>query len=68
MLPVKKNAPALTIPQVQVLLCSVLPRPTFDVPCVLALVAYWQQRNHAAYVAHRKRRLALLKQLGEGSL
>jgi hypothetical protein len=52
----------------QVLLGSVLPRPTFDVQSVLALVAYWQQRNHAAYVSHRKRRLALLNQLGEGSL
>jgi hypothetical protein len=66
--PVKKTAPALTIPQVQVLLGSVLPRPTFDVQRVLALVAYWQQRNHAAYVSHRKRRLALLNHLGEGSL
>jgi len=58
----------LTLPQVQVLLCSVLPRLTCDVRSVLALVAYWQQRNHAAYGSHRKRRLALLNQLGEGSL
>jgi hypothetical protein len=65
---VKKNAPGLTLPQVQVLLCSVLPRPTFDVQHVLALVAYWQRRNHAAYISHRKRRLAFLNQLGEGSL
>jgi hypothetical protein len=64
----KKNAPGLSLPQVQVLLCSVLPRPTFDVQHVLALVAYWQQRHHVASVSHRKRRLALLNQLGEGSL
>jgi hypothetical protein len=66
--PVKKNAPALTIPQVQVLLCSILPRPVFDVQSVLAIVTYWQQRNHAAYISHRQRRLALLHSLVEGSL
>jgi hypothetical protein len=66
--PVKKNAPALTIPQVQVLLCSLLPRPVFDVQSVLAMVTYWQHRNPAAYVSHRKRRLARLHSLVEGSL
>jgi len=60
---VKKKAPGLTIPQVQVLLCSILPRREFDAQAVLEIVAYWQQRNHAAYVSHRKRRIALLNQL-----
>jgi hypothetical protein len=58
----------LTIPQVQVLLCSILPRRKFDAPTVLDIVAYWQQRNHAAYVSHRKRQRARLNQLGKGSL
>jgi hypothetical protein len=58
----------LTIPQVQVLLGSILPRREFDAQAVLALVAYWQQRNHAAYVSHRRRRVARLHELGEGSL
>ena len=53
----KKTAPALTIPPV--LLRSVLPRPTLDVYSVLTIVAYWQHRNHAAYVSHRKHRLVL---------
>jgi hypothetical protein len=64
--PVTKTAPALTIPQVQVRLCRILPRPVFDVHSVLAIVTDWQQRNHAADVSHRKRRLALLHSLIEG--
>jgi hypothetical protein len=53
----------LTIPQVQVLLLSVRPKRDFDASAGLELVSSWQQRNHAAYVSHRKRRLALLNQL-----
>jgi len=53
----------LTVPQVQVLLCHVLPARTFDARAVLDIVAYWQRRNHAAYLSHRKRRKALLMQL-----
>jgi hypothetical protein len=60
---VKKKAPELTIPQVQVLLLAILPKRTFDTQAALALVAYWQRRNHAAYVSHRKRRIALCSQL-----
>ncbi len=40
----------------------------FDAQAVLELVVYWQQRNRAAYVSHRKRRIAWLNQLGKGSL
>jgi hypothetical protein len=53
----------LTIPQVQVRLVGVLPKRVFDAQAVLEIVAYWQRRNHAAYVSHRKRRIALLTQL-----
>jgi hypothetical protein len=59
---VKKKAPGLTVPQVQVLLCHVLPARSFDAQMVLDLIAYWQRRNHAAYVSHRKRRIALHSQ------
>jgi hypothetical protein len=65
---VKKKAPALTLSQVQVLLWSILPRRVFDAAAVLDLVAYWQQRNHAAYRSHRKRRIARLDELRQGSL
>jgi hypothetical protein len=65
---VKKKAPGLPIPQVQVLLLSILPRRAFDAQAVLAIVAYWQQRSHAASVSHRRRRVARLHESGEGSL
>ena len=61
--PAQKKAPGLTLPQVQFLLIGLLPARTFDVQWVLEVVAYWQQRNHAASVSHRKRRIALLSQL-----
>ncbi len=58
----QKNASSLTLPQVQLLLCGVLPRRTFDAAWALEVVIHWQQRNYEAYLAHRKRRLARLNQ------
>jgi len=54
----------LTLLQVQLLLIGILPTRPFDAQWVLEVIAYWQQRNHAAYVSHRKRRSALLSQGG----
>jgi len=51
------------VPQVQILLCGVLPRRAFDAAWALEVVLHWQQRNYGAYLAHRKRRLAQLNQL-----
>src|ERR671927_459383 len=53
----KKKAPALTISQVRRLLEVVLPLKIFQPEDILRLVADLQQRNHRAYLVHRKRRL-----------
>ncbi len=62
-MPVEKNAPGLTLPQVHLLVCGVIPRRPFDAAWVLEVLAHWQHRNYVAYRAHRKRRIALLNQL-----
>ena len=50
------KAPALTVPQVRLLLRAVLPKKTFDADAALDLVHRIQHRNHAAYLSHRKRK------------
>jgi SRSO17 transposase len=61
----KDRAPALTLNQVRLLLTSVLPRAVFDAERALFLVQYYQRRNHAAYLSHRKRKLKQLEALAE---
>ena len=61
----KDRASALTLNQVRLLLRSVLPRPVFDAERALELVAYYQRRNHAAYLSHRKRTMGKLAAVAE---
>ena len=62
-LKLKDKAPALTLPQTHLLLSGILPKRRFDAQWVLEVLTYRQERNHAAHLSHRKRRLALLNQL-----
>jgi hypothetical protein len=41
---------------------EVLPLRQFDTQVSLDILTYHQRRNHAAYVSHRKRRIALATQ------
>ncbi len=51
----------LSVTQVRLLLQVALPQPVLDLPAALALIAYQQRHNYAAYCSHRKRLLAQLQ-------
>lgn len=55
------KAPMLTLPQAILLLKAVLPQPQFDLETTVEIVNYYQRRHEAAYLSHRRRRLAQLE-------
>lgn len=57
------DAPDRTLPQVILLLKSVLPQPDFSVENTINVVNYYQRRHAAARLSHRKRRISRLPQL-----
>jgi hypothetical protein len=54
----QEQAPALTIYQARILLCSILPSFISDIQSALKRVQYYQRRNFAAYCSHSKKTLA----------
>jgi len=50
----KDDAPELTLPQARLLLSAVLPQRKLDAAAALEIVRYYQRRNRAAAISHRK--------------
>lgn len=61
-LTLSEQAPCLTLPQLRLLLKTVLPMKTFPAEEMLELVRWIQTKNHRAYLSHRKKAQQQLEQ------
>jgi len=53
------KAPAITLPQIRLLLEVVLPMKSFSSQETIEIVRWIQEKNHKAYLSHRKRKMGL---------
>ena len=51
-----ENAPSITLPQIRILLQTVLPMKKFSRRETIEIVRWIQEKNHKAYTSHRKRK------------
>lgn len=56
----KRQAPALTLPQARLLVASILPLKHLDPQEAIRRIRFLQKQNHAAYHSHRKRAIRRL--------
>jgi len=58
-----KKTPALTLPQAQRLIAATFPLRSLTLEGTIEMVKYYTQRNHVAYISHRKKGVAKAKAL-----